>query len=280
MIRRYVLHTPFNIYHFEESVWQHPVHNHTYFEIIFILKGKGIHHLNGNSFTYQEGDIFLLGPEDFHSFDIQSLTEFCFIRFNESFGKARGLGDKPGLEVLENLLKVSSQNPGSIVQNQQERVKLFELLAVLEKEYENSSSPYYEIIRDSLMRSIMYVLARNLRLIDEVGYTPTQNDTLEALLMYIKKNIYFPNRLSIEHLAEVFNMAPTYISIFFKKHTGESIKQFITKYKLKLIETRLIYSPLTLSEIAYEFGFTDESHLSKQFKKYSGFSPSEFRKKN
>jgi AraC family transcriptional regulator, L-rhamnose operon regulatory protein RhaS len=88
-MRRYILHTPFNIYHFKAKKWGHPVHNHTYFEIIFIVTGKGTHHINGNSFNYSIGDVFLLGPEDFHFFEIKSETEFCFIRFNESFTKSK-----------------------------------------------------------------------------------------------------------------------------------------------------------------------------------------------
>jgi quercetin dioxygenase-like cupin family protein len=40
-MKRYILHTSFNIYHFEATQWEHSVHKHTYFEIIFILKGQG-----------------------------------------------------------------------------------------------------------------------------------------------------------------------------------------------------------------------------------------------
>lgn len=49
-------------------------------------------------------------------------------------------------------------------------------------------------------------------------------------------------------------------------------------YKLRLVETRLQHSNLRLNEIAYELGFTDESHLTKSFKKYKGMSPSSYRK--
>jgi mannose-6-phosphate isomerase-like protein (cupin superfamily) len=62
-MKRYILHTSFNIYHFEAIQWEHSVHKHTYFEIIFILKGQGRHNLNGNSFDYSDGDVFLVGPK-------------------------------------------------------------------------------------------------------------------------------------------------------------------------------------------------------------------------
>lgn len=278
-MKRYILHTPFNIYHFEANSWMHSVHNHTYFEIIFILKGDGIHNINGNSFQYSEGDVFLLGPEDYHDFEINTITEFCFIRFNESLYKNEDdEKDSNWQQVRRTLLYTSSQSRGSIVQDKQDRQKLHKLLAVLEEEYENHQSQYFEIIRDSLMRSMMIILARNL--FEQTSTSPILKDSVEAILMYIKQHIYKPNDLQISNLANVFNYAPDYISIFFKKHTGESLKQYISKHKIKLIEVRLLYSQMTISEIAEEFGYTDESHFCKQFKKFTGSTPTDFRKKD
>ncbi|GAB3997312.1 AraC family transcriptional regulator [Spirosoma daeguense] len=277
-MKRYILHTPFNIYHFEATTWVHAVHKHTYFEIIFILRGNGIHNINGNTYSYSEGDVFLLGPEDYHYFVIHQLTEFCFIRFNESIHKNTEDKHSAWQPIIKTLLSTSSQSRGSIVVDKHEKRKLHYLLAVLEEEYERHQSQYFAVIRDSLLRSMLMILARNL-----FSQTPAReqvNDSVEAILMYIRQHIYQPNDLSIDHLADVFNYSPAYISLFFKKQTGESLKQYIIKYKIKLIEARLLYSPLTLAQIADEFGYTDESHFCKQFRKYTGSTPTAFRKRN
>lgn len=52
----------------------------------------------------------------------------------------------------------------------------------------------------------------------------------------------------------------------FKKQTGETLQQYISNYKLRLIETRLLHSDMRISEIAYELNFADESHLNKPLK--------------
>lgn len=214
-MKRYILHTPFNIYHFEATNWMHAVHKHTYFEIIFILKGCGIHNINGNTFTYSEGDVFLLGPEDYHDFAIQQVTEFCFIRFNESVQKYPAEEkETPWQPIIKTLLATASQSRGTLVADKQEKQKLHCLLTVLEEEYKREQSPYFAIIRDSLLRSMLMILARNL--FSQTPASPQTNDSVDAILMYIREHIYQPGMLTIDHLADVFHYAPAYISLFLK----------------------------------------------------------------
>ncbi|WP_315823771.1 helix-turn-helix domain-containing protein [Paraflavitalea speifideaquila] len=58
-----------------------------------------------------------------------------------------------------------------------------------------------------------------------------------------------------------------YLGRYFKKQTGETLQQYITHYKLRLIEARLLHSDRRIGEIAAELQFTDESHLNRLFKK-------------
>ncbi|WP_423754016.1 helix-turn-helix domain-containing protein [Cloacibacillus evryensis] len=81
-------------------------------------------------------------------------------------------------------------------------------------------------------------------------------------------------------ISQHFGISQNYLGRYFKKHTNETMQQYIINYKLKLIENRLLHSEMRINEIATELGFTDESHLNKLFKKYKGIIPSEFRKMN
>jgi AraC family L-rhamnose operon regulatory protein RhaS len=72
-------------------------------------------------------------------------------------------------------------------------------------------------------------------------------------------------------------MSEGHLSRYFKQQTGDSLKSYITKYKLDIIKTRLKFSDLTISEIAYEMNFTDESHLNKMFKAAFGLTAKQFR---
>ena len=279
-MRRYVRYDPFDIYCFEATEWVHPTHNHTYIEIIFIRAGSGSHMLNGNTFPYQNGDIFLLGPEDYHHFQIDTATTFAFIRFTEHFVKEAVMPKHKAWQgVIDALFTSEYKSNGSIVNREEEKEVLDNLLTVLIYEYQNRQTEASEVIIESLMRALSSILVRNL--IQQTSAADRQlhpAPLLDELLIYIRQNISKPEKLKMEHLSEKFHYAPTYLSTYFKKQVGESLQQYMLKYRLSLVANALQNSDKTISAISFEFGFTDESHLSKMFRKYYGHSPKAFRK--
>lgn len=251
-MKTFLLHEPFNIYHFATREWTHAEHRHTYFEIIFILKGRGIYILNGKSLDYRQGDIFFLAPEDYHSFRIERETEFCYIRFtappSHQPTTPAQVNPAKGAFPGDNFIPSS----GIRVSVPTDRVQLHSLLTVLRAEYENRFRDGFEVIRNGIMSAMITILNRNLHHDTPVERSARYVDVSE-IVSYVRVNILSPNKLSVANLAARFNYSPTYISNFFKQQTGEPLKTFILKTRLKRVETKLLYSNASLSELADEF---------------------------
>ncbi|MDO1446876.1 AraC family transcriptional regulator [Rhodocytophaga aerolata] len=281
-MKRFNQYEPFNISHFELNEWPYPLHNHNHFEVIFIHQGSGWHNINEHQFSYQAGDVFLLGPQDSHTFTIAAATQFTYIRFTEFFfqNTSSGHTGKNLKQTIEYLFHTPYQSLGSLIKESTEKKKVENLITVLLEEYAERKKAFAESVIENIIRSILGILARNISAQAFFNQLESlkRSQALEDILVYVRQHIYYPDKLRMENLAEHMGYSPNYLSIFFKRQTGESLQQYILRYKLKLVETRLRYSEWSISQIAYELGFTDESHLSKLFKKYYQLSPGEFRK--
>ena len=80
-----------------------------------------------------------------------------------------------------------------------------------------------------------------------------------------------------EHISEKLNHDYTYLSNMFSEVRGITIQQFIIVHKVERIKELILYGELTLTEISYKMNYSSVAHLSNQFKKITGFTPSEFK---
>lgn len=67
-------------------------------------------------------------------------------------------------------------------------------------------------------------------------------------------------------VAAHFHLSPTYIGQYFCRHTKQTLKAFIQKSRTRVIQLQLEFSDKTVSQLAFEYGYTDESHLIKAFR--------------
>jgi len=74
-----------------------------------------------------------------------------------------------------------------------------------------------------------------------------------------------------------FNAEYSHLSKIFSSVEGITIEQYFISQRIEKVKELLSYNELTLSEIAFDLGFSSVAHLSSQFKKVSGMTPSYFR---
>lgn len=79
------------------------------------------------------------------------------------------------------------------------------------------------------------------------------------------------------YLSEKLNHDYTYLANLFSEVQGTTIEQFVISHKIERIKELIIYGELNITEIAWKMNYSSVAHLSNQFKKVTGLSPSHFK---
>jgi AraC-like DNA-binding protein len=88
----------------------------------------------------------------------------------------------------------------------------------------------------------------------------------------------FPRLKNSDYISEKLQHNYTYLANLFSETTGVTIEQFIIAHKIEKVKELLLYDELNLTEISYKLNYSSVSHLSNQFKKITGLTPSYFKK--
>ena len=80
-----------------------------------------------------------------------------------------------------------------------------------------------------------------------------------------------------DHLSQKLNHNYTYLANLFSEVQGTTIEKFIIAHKIERVKELLVYNELNLTEIAYLMHYSSVAHLSAQFKKVTGLTPSHFK---
>jgi len=281
-MHRESLYQPFEIVYKELDVCPKSAHKHNFFELVYILDGTGKQCINDNHFDYHAGHMFLITPEDCHSFEIEQITKFVFIRFNDFYVKSQHQPEERNTEwikKLEYILNNASHQPGCILCNPPDKIFVKAMVESVLGELTGKQLYHFEVVAQ-VVNTLITIVARNIAMTLPTMVGDSTGNTVMKILNYIQQNIYNSDQLRMDVISDHFGIAEGYLGRYFKKHTGESLQQYIINYKLKLVETRLQYSDMRINEIVTELGFTDESHLNRLFKKYKGINPSAFRKQH
>lgn len=126
-----------------------------------------------------------------------------------------------------------------------------------------------EIFRKNLKKA-------GLELLDD-----KRNILVEKIKSVIVEMIHYADEVpkvnDSEYISEKLGYNYNYLSNIFSEIKGITIQQYIIQHKIEAAKELLLYDELTLTEIAYKLNYSSVSHLSNQFKKVTGLTPTYFK---
>jgi two-component system response regulator YesN len=90
-------------------------------------------------------------------------------------------------------------------------------------------------------------------------------------------NRHYQQKITVSDIAASIGISEAYLSHLYKKESGENLIDYLTKYRLEQAKELLRNSDLRTYEIAERVGFADANYFSKQFKRYEGMNPLDYR---
>ncbi len=244
------------------------LHRHAECELSIFLQGKGIFALADKQCPFSPGDIFLFGPDQLHNLaQIDEETDLLVFHFEPLIL----LENRECQRILDLLVSKKFQNhiPAG------DRV-LAEKLLNLEQEMTHQQIGCVTNGKFLLLSALFHILREyhtHKQVPPQTG-TPTPSQNMHTVMSYINQNL--SKSLSLQELAQVAHLTPTYFSATFKKLTGLSPWKYITVKRVELAVHLLRSENITKQEIAQRCGFSSMSNFYSAFTSVTGKTPSDF----
>lgn len=233
-------------------------HIHEFYELEYILEGKGTHNLNGTLYEIKAGSFYLLTPIDFHSISSDEGVLIANISFNMS-----ALSPEWQMQFIGRRHNLFCNLEGV------EKLHYEALLSMFEKEFSKEDA-FSDSMQKNLLEIIFTFVARNTRSENEVA-----SDGIQKSMQYIFK--HFRENITLEQVATLGGYTPTYFSFLFHTQTGKRFSDFVNDLRLHYAKVLLANTTLTVTEICEKSGFGSISNFSRLFKSF-GLTPTEYRK--
>ena len=229
--------------------------NFDFYMINYTVNGSGTVIYDGKTYNLKKGSLcfIYLGNDSVYYPTSDDLEIYFFHIRGSQIKKFYNKITEDGNYVLENF-------PLEIIEK---------AYSDLKKEYEENN-PYFKaskIIHSLLTDILEYSLAR-------------EQEPYPQLVFNIILRLRDGNNVTISEIAKQVGYNPIYLERIYKKYTGETLKHAISMRNLNRAENLLLTTNLSVSEIAENLGYANSNGFITFFKKNTGYTPLEFRKKN
>ncbi|MEM7549830.1 MAG: AraC family transcriptional regulator [Bacteroidota bacterium] len=262
-----------------EVPFKSPVFRANYYSFVFVKEGKGSYTTDNKTFKTEPGTIYFTNPGHIKAFHLEELRNAYIITLTESFLKEQ-VHDK----VFEEFPFLLAETVKPRVLEPDQFLEFEELYLQIFKEYHSKSSFKFRIIGN-----LFVVLLLKIKEQFWVNFDPIEEgDRYSQIVKSFKKDLekHYRNlsngdaeyQFQVQDYAQSQNLHPNYLSNVIKSKTGQSVNTWIKEKTLAEAKTLLQKTSMTSKEIGYRLGFSEPTHFSSYFKKYTGNTPIAFRK--
>ena len=246
-----------------DSDWHSTLHTHPFTELFYVVDGKGEFNIQSQRFPVKPNDFVIINPQVEHT-ELSSPDEpLEYIVLG-----IRGLS-------FSNLTPVSEGgHPFSFFNLRDEQKDILRYLNAMVQEA-TSQQMSYELVCHNLLEILLIKILRHQHFDLEVGKQSKATKDISFIKHYLET--YYHESIQLEDLASMTHLSRFYISHSFKKEIGMSPMEYLIDIRIKESKILLRTTNYSISQVADIVGFTTPTYFSKQFRKSTGISPTDYR---
>lgn len=236
-------------------------HRHDYYEIILYRNCGGICVLNGTEHRLTDNCLFLITPNDYHRIEAQNthLSSSTVISFSE-------------IVVDKEIISSLAFCPRIWYNVSSDALSIIEALTNV---YFQNDKRREQLLNHLLNAMLCTVLDNASKLkISNDAYSPLILRAMTMILTDVSAEV------TLHKIAKECNITPSYFSALFRKEVGKTFIIWLTEIRIDRAKWQLSETDTDILNICYDCGYNTPSQFIKMFKRETGLTPSEYRKRN
>lgn len=250
---------------FRKHIRKTTPHKHnSYFEIIYLTKGKGSHTIDIKEYEIKPPIIFTIRKEQVHFWDIKTEPEGFVLIIKKSF-----IDNCLDKDIKRLISELSAQT--CLFPKDNTAVDIFKILLNEYQEKEQSNRSIIDGLLKALLAKFLESATPNI--------SKNVNSTIfQKFIDLLSKEDELTNK--VNHYAKLLNTTPQNLNAICRKETGQSSTEILSEHIIYEAKRLLLYTDIPVSEIAHRLDFKDNSHFSKYFKRHVDQTPIGFKSDN
>ena len=253
-----------------EESWTHLTRVLQDYELFVVTEGTLYIGTDQKDYTVNTGEYLLMPPNKFEHGTRSSYCSFYWMHFG--YNKEQNNHELQKTAGSADLTYV----PGSLLIPEQGKLTSPDRIIILMKQLQDSDRRYREItLNRYLCSAILSEVALQSQIYPTYGNKIIKEQFYRDICDYVSWHI--TDNIKVSQVANYFGYNEKYLTTFFKKYSGITLKQHILQTKMELAKSTLSETTGPVSQIAFSLGFSDAHNFSNAFHKITGLSPSEYR---
>ena len=266
------------------------IHTHDFIEIVYVYDGKGYHIYNNVTYPVSKGELYIINSRTPHCFypTDESNSEHLVVYnlcFLPEFISSINI-HLPILVELTDIMLYKSLYPDEIIYSPDlklsgsMRTEIEQLYEKMYLEFTSKGINYVELLRLSLCELLLKIhrFYQQNHASPESAVIKYRHQLIPDCIQYLREN--YSKKVTIEELSNNFFLSKSYLSSLFKKATGSGVVEYLQHIRIERACELLTNTTLSITEISTQVGYTDYRFFNKSFKKITGVTAHEYRKKN